>query len=90
MIFAHLCTSQTDSVSFRRFGNPEQRKGIPSDYFEGVIERYDPSNPDEEGGEVLSSVDGSWVGFVDFDKVSILYCISFGILLLANLRFRKT
>ena len=59
------------------FGNPEQKKGIPSDYFEGVIERYNPNAPDEEGGEVLSNVDGSWVGFVDFDKVSnVLYCVS--------------
>jgi hypothetical protein len=31
--------------------------------------RYDPSNPDKEGTEVVSNVDGSWVGFVDFDKV---------------------
>jgi len=31
--------------------------------------RYDPSNPEKEGTEVLSNVDGSWVGFVDFDKV---------------------
>jgi len=51
------------------FGNPEGKRGLPSDYFEGVIERYDPSNPEKEGTEVVSNVDGSWVGFVDFDKV---------------------
>jgi hypothetical protein len=50
------------------FGN-EGKKGLPSDYFEGVIERYDPANPDAEGTQVFSNVEGSWVGFCDFDKV---------------------
>jgi len=48
--------------------NPEGRKGLPSDYFDGVLERYDPADPDKEGTPV-SSVEGSWVGFCDFDKV---------------------
>jgi hypothetical protein len=43
-------------------------KGLPSDYFEGYIEKYDAQNPAAEG-ETLSAVQGSWVGFVDFDKV---------------------
>jgi len=50
------------------FGNPTGRKGVPSDWFEGVIERYEPSAPEVQG-DVLSSVEGSWVGFIDFDKV---------------------
>ena len=45
-----------------------ERKNVPSDWFEGVIEQYDPANPEQEG-QVLSQVEGSWVGFVDFDKV---------------------
>lgn len=48
-----------------------ERKGIPSDYFEGGIERFDPENPEAEGGEILSNVEGSWVGYVDFDKVML-------------------
>mmetsp|Transcript_39699 Transcript_39699/g.77698 ORF Transcript_39699/g.77698 Transcript_39699/m.77698 type:complete len:448 (+) Transcript_39699:36-1379(+) len=51
------------------FGNPEGKRGLPTDFFEGCIERYDPANPEKEGTQVLSNVDGSWVGFVDFDKV---------------------
>lgn len=47
---------------------PEHRKGLPSDFFEGVIERFDSNDPNTEG-ELLSSVEGSWVGFVDFDQV---------------------
>mmetsp|Transcript_17499 Transcript_17499/g.27083 ORF Transcript_17499/g.27083 Transcript_17499/m.27083 type:complete len:430 (+) Transcript_17499:328-1617(+) len=44
------------------------RSGLPSDFFQGVLEKFDPANPDQEG-EMLSSIEGSWVGFVDFDKV---------------------
>mmetsp|Transcript_1543 Transcript_1543/g.4205 ORF Transcript_1543/g.4205 Transcript_1543/m.4205 type:complete len:138 (-) Transcript_1543:125-538(-) len=46
-----------------RFG--EGGRSMPSDYFEGTIERTDAA-----GGEpvVVSTVTGSWVGFVDFDK----------------------
>jgi len=47
---------------------PPNRVGLPSDYFEGVIEKFDPANPDKEG-KVISNINGSWVGFVDFDKV---------------------
>mmetsp|Transcript_38151 Transcript_38151/g.89931 ORF Transcript_38151/g.89931 Transcript_38151/m.89931 type:complete len:438 (+) Transcript_38151:138-1451(+) len=47
---------------------PEGRKGVPTDYFQGVIERYDPRNADAEG-QMVCSVEGSWVGFVDFDRV---------------------
>ena len=44
--------------------NPEGRKGLPSDYFEGVLERYDPADVEKEarwrrprgGGGVL------WMG----------------------------
>ena len=50
------------------FGNPSGRRGIPSDWFEGVIERYDPAAPEVEG-TVVSQVEGSWVGFIDFDEV---------------------
>mmetsp|Transcript_28791 Transcript_28791/g.59015 ORF Transcript_28791/g.59015 Transcript_28791/m.59015 type:complete len:436 (-) Transcript_28791:489-1796(-) len=46
----------------------ENRKNVPSDWFEGVIEKYDPAKPDEEG-QAISNVEGSWVGFCDFDKV---------------------
>mmetsp|Transcript_89282 Transcript_89282/g.133859 ORF Transcript_89282/g.133859 Transcript_89282/m.133859 type:complete len:435 (-) Transcript_89282:168-1472(-) len=46
----------------------EGRKNVPTDYFEGVIERYDPANPEAEG-QVVSNVEGSWVGYCDFDKV---------------------
>jgi hypothetical protein len=48
------------------FGNPSGRKGVPSDFFEGVVERYDVSQPDAQG-EDISVVEGSWVGFIDFD-----------------------
>ncbi|KAJ1475989.1 hypothetical protein T484DRAFT_1826373, partial [Baffinella frigidus] len=44
------------------------RKGLPTDYFEGVIEHYDPTKPEVEG-EAICEVQGSWVGFIDFDKV---------------------
>ena len=27
------------------FGNPSGRSGVPSDYFEGVIEKFDPGSP---------------------------------------------
>ena len=50
------------------FGNPAGRKGVPSDYFEGVIEKYDPCNP-EAPGQVLVKTEGSWVGFIDFEGV---------------------
>jgi len=50
------------------FGNPHGRKGVPSDYFQGVIEKYDSVNPDT-AGEVLSTCEGSWVGFIDFAGV---------------------
>ena len=50
------------------FGNPSGRKGVPSDYFEGVIEKYDPCNADAPG-EVLVRTEGSWVGFIDFGGV---------------------
>lgn len=47
---------------------PPGRVGLPSDYFEGVLEKFDPANPDKEG-QVISNISGSWVGFCDFDKV---------------------
>jgi len=50
------------------FGNPSGRKGVPSDYFEGVIEKYDPCSADAPG-EVLVRTEGSWVGFIDFGGV---------------------
>ena len=40
-------TDATHGIRCRlEFGNPSGRKGVPSDYFEGVIEKYDPSTPD--------------------------------------------
>jgi hypothetical protein len=27
----------------------QNRVGLPSDYFEGVIEKFDPANPEKEG-----------------------------------------
>jgi len=47
---------------------PSERVGVPSDYFEGCLEKFDPAQPDKEG-QVLSNITGSWVGFCDFDKV---------------------
>lgn len=48
--------------------NAPGRVGLPSDYFEGVLEKFDPANPDKEG-QLISNISGSWVGFCDFDKV---------------------
>mmetsp|Transcript_19600 Transcript_19600/g.46585 ORF Transcript_19600/g.46585 Transcript_19600/m.46585 type:complete len:436 (+) Transcript_19600:210-1517(+) len=48
------------------FDNPRGLKGVPSDWFEGQIERYDPDNPEAEG-QVVSRVRGSWCGFCDID-----------------------
>ena len=50
------------------FGNPSGRSGVPSDYFEGVIEKFDPSSPHAATQELVS-VEGSWVGFIDFAGV---------------------
>jgi len=47
---------------------PAHRKGLPTDFFEGAIERFDPKRPDADG-QLVSSVEGSWVGFCDFDGV---------------------
>ena len=48
--------------------SPSGRVGLPSDYFEGVLEKFDPAAPDREG-QLISNITGSWVGFCDFDKV---------------------
>lgn len=44
------------------------QKGLPSDYLEGYIEKYDVRDSSKEGS-VLCSVEGSWIGYVDFDQV---------------------
>jgi len=43
-------------------------KGLPSDFFEGYIEKFDAKDPAKEG-DVLCGVEGSWIGYCDFDKV---------------------
>ena len=61
-------TDEKNGIRCRlEFGNPSNRKGIPNDFFEGVIEQFDSKNPDAPG-TALHQVQGSWLGFVDFDK----------------------
>uniref|UniRef100_A0A7S0EDB9 Oxysterol-binding protein n=1 Tax=Hanusia phi TaxID=3032 RepID=A0A7S0EDB9_9CRYP len=61
-------TDENNGIRCRlEFGNPANRKGIPNDFFEGVIEQYDQKDP-EAPGTALHQVQGSWLGFVDFDK----------------------
>mmetsp|Transcript_25916 Transcript_25916/g.62509 ORF Transcript_25916/g.62509 Transcript_25916/m.62509 type:complete len:438 (+) Transcript_25916:63-1376(+) len=66
-VFTDEANALRATITFNPPPKSKSSKSPPSDYFIGCIDKYDPAEPEKKGSQ-LCGIEGSWVGFCEFNR----------------------